>query len=514
MIKKTLILAIALAIGTLSLPAQKRKSTYTSAAELEKYLHTYSSVLREVDMWYVDSLDFKKMILAGVNATLAQTDRYTVYYSEDEQDDLRRFMTGRYGGIGAVVQQRDSMVQVSLPYTGMPAQKNDVRAGDYILSVNGKDCHGLTTREVSDLLRGKAGTMLELELMREGKTIRRSFLREEIAMPFVRHVAMLNDSVGYIAFDEFAEHAAQEFKRAAENLSREGMKYLLIDLRGNGGGLLSECLEIYSLFMPRGTEMTTTRGKVPSTIRTYKTSTAPLYADLPVYVLVDDESASASEILCGALQDMHRATLIGTKTFGKGVVQNIHNLDNNDQVKITVSRYYLPSGRCIHGEGVTPDIIVEEDSSRLLNISYDLYNRHFAFDYATRYRLQHDSIAALDTRIPCTKPLLDSTDLVQFEAYLGEVNYSYQTETGNYIDKLIEMAKHEDLDPAAMEQLQALREQLGGAYHDALWKNRKEVLQIMEAEVAERYYFEKGSFIVPLRSDPVVLKALEVIGGK
>lgn len=502
-------------IGALCVPAlHAADRNRTTSSEVEKYLQIFASVLRDVDMWYVDSLDYQKMVEAGINAMLAETDRYTVYYSENEQDMVRRFMTGKYGGIGSVVQQRDSMVQISAPQLGMPAQRNDVRAGDYIISVNGENCVGKTTKEVSELLRGKPGTPLTLVLDRDGEKVTKHFLREEIQQPFVRHIAMLNDSVGYIAFDEFSEHSAQEFRRAMSDLTAQGMKQVIIDIRDNGGGMLSECLDIYSLFVPRGTEMASLRGKVPSTHHNYRTATTPLYPDMPVYILVDENSASASEVLCGAMQDMQRATLIGCKTFGKGVVQNIHHLDHNDQLKVTVSRYYLPSGRCIHGVGVTPDVVVEEDTTRQINIAYDLYHRHYIFDYATRYRRLHDSIPAMDTRIPCTRPILDSLDIVAFEQYLVEREYTYQTSTGEYMDELIRGAQHEDIAPEVLEQLQALRASIGGDYHDALWRNKKDVLRLLESEIAERYYYAEASTIVYLRYDDVLNKALELAAGE
>ncbi|MBO4621972.1 MAG: S41 family peptidase [Paludibacteraceae bacterium] len=508
--KRIHILLICLLTAGLSLHAADK------SPQVEKNLSIFNDVLRQVDMWYVDTLNYEALTETAIHAMLKQIDPYTVYIPARKNDQVKMFTTGKYGGIGAVIMQYDStQIVVSQPYAGLPAQKNDVRAGDVILEVDGKKCLGKKTPEVSELLRGKAGTTVKIKLRREGidKPFVKEIVREEIKLPTVPHHAMLNDSVGYLDFSEFTEHSSRDFRRALEDLLSDDCRHLIIDLRGNGGGLISEALTIAGYFLPKGTEVVTTKGKLQTSSRSYKTISDPICPTLPLTILVDDHSASASEILCGSLQDLHRATLVGEKTFGKGLVQNIRKVVHDGNLKVTTAKYYLPSGRCIQGTGVTPDITVEEDSNKV-NITYSLYRGHLYFDYATRYRQLHDSIAPLSTRLD-GKPentvffTLDSLDLVDFEQFLQEKNFTYETETSRYFADLLRFAHQEDLDSATVASLEQLQTKLTTDYHAALWKHRDEVLEQLESEIASRYYFQVAPTIVALRRDPVLQRALQ-----
>lgn len=505
-----------LLLAAMMLPvfADRQKSV-----RVEKNLSIFNEVLRQVDMWYVDTLDYENLTETAIAAMLKKVDPYTVYFSKNKEDELKRFTTGKYGGIGAMIMQVDSQtIVISQPYEGLPAQRNGVMAGDVLLEVNDEKCGGKTTSEVSNMLRGKPGTTVKLKLQRPGveKPIIKEFLREDIKMPTIGYCAMLTDHVGYIEFSEFTENSSHELRRSLEWLcANQECNHVIIDLRGNGGGLISEAMNIAAMFLPIGTEVTTTKGKMESANHSYKTVSKPVFPTLGLTLLVDGNSASASEIICGSFQDLHRATLIGEQTFGKGLVQSMRNLHDGSTLKVTTSKYYLPSGRCIQGTGIKPDIVIEEDTTEKVNIAYSLYRKNMYFEYATRYRMQHDSIPMLDTRIDQSGEgtffRLDSADLADFEAFLQEKKFVYETETSRYFNELLRFADQEDLDDETVESMKALQKQMTTDYHDALWKHKDEVLHQLEMEIASRYYYQTGIATIGLRTDKVVLRALEEI---
>lgn len=513
--KKTTFALIALLSLSLTTISGAEKSP-----RVEKNLSIFNDVLRQVDMWYVDTLNYEALTETALTAMLKQIDPYTVYIPERKNETVKMFTTGKYGGIGAIIMQYDSAkVVISQPYKDLPAQRNGILAGDVILEVDGKKCKGLKTSDVSSMLRGKAGSTVKIKLQREGveKPFVKEIVREEIKLPTVPHYAMLNDTVGYMAFSEFTEHSSKDFRHALDDLcQQQGCRHLVLDLRGNGGGLISEALNIAGYFLPKGTVVVTTKGKVESSKRTYKTVSDPLYPTLPITILVDRHSASASEILCGSLQDLHRATLIGEKTFGKGLVQNIRKVVHDGNLKVTTAKYYLPSERCIQGIGIEPDIAVKDDTTKV-NITYSLYRQHLCFDYANHYHRLHDSIPALNTRLDNLEDkgffALDSLDLADFEQFLQERNFTYETETSRYFADLLRFAHQEDLDSAMVADLEALQEKLTSDYHAALWKHKAEVLSELESEIASRYYYQIAPTIIALRRDPVLARALKEIAG-
>jgi carboxyl-terminal processing protease len=492
----------------------------SKTTRIDKNLTIYTDVMRQLDINYVDTLNYDELIKTSINAMLRQVDPYTIYIPESEDDDLRMMTTGKYGGIGAIIMQRDSDVYVSDPYEHMPAAESGLMAGDRFVRVDDLECHGKTTKEVSDRLRGKPGTTLTITVERDSTLITKEIKRREIHLPAVSYATTLNDTVGYILFSEFTTNSAQDFLLALDKMvQNDGIKRLVIDLRGNGGGVIDEAIQIVSFFVPKGTEVVSTKGKVERTCRSYTTQTTPIFPDMPLVVLVDGQSASASEIVAGALQDLNRATIVGQRTFGKGLVQNIRPIAYGGHLKVTTAKYYLPSGRCIQAidyaerqkghklqrdtaGGILPDVVLTD--SQKLDITYNLYRDQLFFDYATRYRRQHDTIA------PAAHFALNDEAIKDFCLFLDEKKFTYETETGRYLGELIEMAQQEDLDSTLLADLEAFKPRLTVDYRAAIQRNRKEVERLLGGEIVKRYYYHQGYYAYMIRYDEEIERALEV----
>ena len=490
----------------------------SKTTRIDKNLTIYTDVMRQLDINYVDTLNYDELIKTSINAMLRQVDPYTIYIPESEDDDLRMMTTGKYGGIGAIIMQRDSDVYVSDPYEHMPAAESGLMAGDRFVKVDDLECHGKTTKEVSDRLRGKPGTTLTITVERDSALITKEIKRREIHLPAVSYATTLNDTVGYILFSEFTTNSAQDFLLALDKMvQNDGIKRLVIDLRGNGGGVIDEAIQIVSFFVPKGTEVVSTKGKVERTCRSYTTQTTPIFPDMPLVVLVDDQSASASEIVAGALQDLNRATIVGQRTFGKGLVQNIRPIAYGGHLKVTTAKYYLPSGRCIQAidyaerqkghklqrdtaGGILPDVVLTD--SQKLDITYNLYRDQLFFDYATRYRRQHDTIA------PAAHFALTDKAIEDFCLFLDEKKFTYETETGRYLGELIEMAQQEDLDSTLLAELEAFKPRLTVDYRAAIQRNRKEVERLLGGEIVKRYYYHQGYYAYMIRYDEEIERAL------
>ena len=505
----------------------------------DECITVFNDVLRQVDVNYVDTLNYEDLTETAINAMLRKIDPYTVYYPKKNERELRMMTTGKYGGIGSIIQQRprpeergkkkvdkDSLWTYAVnPYEGKPAQKAGVQAGDRILSVNGKSTKGQSVSEVSNNLRGVPGTTVVLELEREGvaKPFKVEIVREDIHLDPVSYYTCftadtLSEPVGFIAFNEFTDGSAQAFSNALDDLYyNQGARKLIIDLRGNGGGIIEEAIQIVNLFVDRDQLIVETRGKTTQSNRTYKTRNNPRYKDMPLVVLVDKNSASASEIVSGALQDLKRATLIGQRTFGKGLVQNVRNVAYGGHIKVTTSKYYLPSGRCIQAidyserqkghelkkdtaGGILPDIVLSDSAK--VDITYTLYINHFLFDFATRYHRLHDSIAPAETYE------VSDADIEDFCNWLDERGFKYETETSKFFGDMLRMAKHEDIDSATIAQLEALDPVLRPDFREAIHRNIDEVKQMLGSEIVLRYFYQRGQAAFAIRFDDEVKRAL------
>ena len=487
------------------LPAQNRQAT----SRADKSIAIFNDIMRQVDVNYVDTLNYEVLTQAAIDAMLRKIDPYTVYYSKKKDDDLRMLTTGKYGGIGSIIQQRDSIAWIVNPYEGKPAQRAGVRAGDRILSVDGKSTKGLSVSDVSNNLRGEPGTAVVLELEREGieQPMKVSIVREDIHMEPVSYSAVfsadsLSEPVGYIAFGEFTEGSALAFTNALDELYyTQGARRLIIDLRGNGGGIVDEAIQIVNLFVDRDTKIVETRGKTSRSNGVFKTRNNPRYKEMPIVILVDKHSASASEIVSGAMKDLHRATLIGQKTFGKGLVQNVRPVAYGGHIKVTTSKYYLPSDSCIQGVGIMPDI--EMSDSAKVDICYTLYMNHYFFDFATRFFQTHETIAE-PKRFEVTDEMIED-----FCAFLDEREFKYETETSKFFADMIKMAKHEDIDSATISQLEALQPMLTPDFRAAIERNKEEVKSMLGSEIVLRYYYQKGQAAYNLRFDEELKRALQ-----
>ena len=506
-----------------------------------KNLEVFNSIVRELDLFYVDTLDADEAVRAGIDAMLYSLDPYTEYYPEDDRSELDRMVENSYGGIGSVIawDPRLERSVISEPYEHMPAAEAGLKAGDVLLSVDGEDLAGKDNAEVSGMLRGQVGTSLRLTVQRPGteKPLEFELVRRSIELPIIPYCGVLPGDVGYICLSTFSGDPSKEFKRAFLDLKRRGIRSLVVDLRNNGGGLLDESVEIANFFLPRGKTLVTTRGKTRQATGSYKTLREPLDLDIPLAVLVNGATASSSEILAGSLQDLDRAVIVGTRTFGKGLVQTTRPLPYGGTMKLTTSRYYIPSGRCVQavdyarrdgegggvripdsltrvfhtaagrvvrdGGGVTPDIEVE--SGRLPNILFYLVKDNLIFDYATRYSLEHDRIA------PPGEFAVTDGDYADFKAMVKESGFKYDQQTGKLLESLREMAEFEGYLDGASAEFDALEKKLAHDLDHDLDHFSRDIRRMIAVEIQKRYYYQRGAVIEQLKDDEDLKAALSVL---
>lgn len=508
--------------------------------EISKNLDIFSSLYREVNMYYVDTTDPGKLMKTGMDAMLESLDPYTSFIPESEMGDFRFMTTGQYGGIGALIKNRNNSIVISEPYEGYPAQRSGLRAGDIILQVDGKSMAGKRTDEVSRALKGSPKTQVRILVGRDGVKENMEFLlvREEIKVKNVSYHAMLNNSIAYIRISHFTENAGREVSEALKELREKGtVQGVILDLRGNPGGLLHEAVNISNLFIEKGQDIVSTKGKRKEQDKTYKAINSPLDLEVPLAVLVNSSSASASEIVSGSLQDLDRAVIVGARTFGKGLVQTSRPLSYNTQLKITTAKYYIPSGRCIQaldysnrnedgsvgkvpdslmrpfktksgrtvydGGGILPDILFQ--NPKYSEISKSLLNKNLVFDYATLYQKKNKSIAAPESFN------LDDNDFNDFVNYISDKEYDYVTESEIKLEELKKKAEEEKYFPEIKNEYEALKSKIVHNKQLDVQNNKAEIKQILEEEIVSRYYYQKGRVHASLKKDREVEKAIEIL---
>lgn len=531
--KLWIILLALLPVQIISLQAQNHNNF-----EISKSLDIYASLFKELNLNYVDDINPAELNEIAIKAMLRELDPYTVFVPEADIENFQLMTTGEYGGIGSLIQQIDGKVTISEPYEGFPAQKAGLIPGDKILKINGVDTEDKNTSEVSELLKGQPGSTLNLLIDREGedKPLEKTLIREKIKLDNIPYHTVFDNGIGYILLSGFTQKAASEMKEIFMAMrEKQVLKGLIIDLRGNGGGLLNEAVDICNLFVDKGELIVATRGKTADKTSVHRTRQAPVDKDIPVVVLVNEASASASEIVAGALQDLDRAVIIGQRTFGKGLVQNVVPLSYNTQLKVTVAKYYIPSGRCIQvidytkirngeaqetdsvvatfktrngrvvfdGKGISPDIIMDEKSFSA--VSANLYAGNFIFKYANHFARNNKNIPEA-AAFKITNDIYD--DFMQF---VDEHHFTYTTESERMITKMREIASEEAYIDAVNPQLEALEQELINYKKNDIRKHREEIEELLKMEIAQRYYFQKGKIIAALDNDPDLEKAFEVI---
>jgi carboxyl-terminal processing protease len=507
--------------------------------EISKNMEIFNSVYRELNIYYVDDTKPGELMKTGIDAMLRSLDPYTVYYPESKIEDAMFMQTGQYGGIGTLINTVKDKITITDPYQGYPAAKTGLRAGDVIIRVNGKSVEGKKQDEVSELLTGAPGTEVEVTVTRFGESAPLTFRikREEIKVPDVPYYAMLDDGkTGYIKLTGFTQTASADVRSAFLSLKKQEMKQCVLDLRGNGGGLLREAINIVNLFVPKGTEIVQTRGKIPEWNKRYTALNEPLDLTMPVIVLIDEYSASASEIVSGSLQDLDRAVVIGDESYGKGLVQQTKDVAYNSKMKLTVAKYYTPSGRCIQrldyshrddesgeakavadslikpfrtrngrtvydGRGISPDVEIEAEA--MGQVVAGLIDEWLIFDWATRYRATHPSVDSVSFS-------LSDAEFREFIRFAEEQGFEYETETMRLYEEMKKIADEEKYYEDASKEFDHLLARVKPDTARDMEKFSDQIRTLLENEIAARYYYQDGRTRQSLPEDPYLRKSLEV----
>ena len=495
---------ILLITAVLGLMAGQAAVAQSRDFKLGQWTEIHNSIIKELSRSYVDTLPIDKMMRKGVDAVLEQLDPYTVYIPEEENEDLQMMLSKTYGGIGAIIhKKKDENVIINEPYFGSPAHKNGLQCGDEIIAIDGLPTKGLETKESSDRMKGKPGTtvVFTVKKVRTGDTLDIPIVRERIHFPDIEYAGMLDDTTGYIFQSGFTEGVAQQLKDKFLDLKSKGMKRLVLDLRGNGGGLMSEAVNIISLFVPKGSLAVSSKGKTPGSTHEYFTQTEPIDTQTPIIVMIDGGSASASEIVSGGLQDLKRARIIGKTSFGKGLVQSIRPLPYNGQMKVTTAKYYTPSGRCVQGVGVKPD--VEIDVPQYSRLVYSLVLGGVIDQFVIQFARSHDSIAHVE------EYHFSDADFEDFIDYAKTQDFDYRSSAKATFDKMKEELEEDGLAGVMAEELAALEKALEMDKERFIRLKKDEIIPFIEEEIATRYWFQEAGVKIRLRYDNQLMEALK-----
>ncbi len=526
--------ALVLLIGlTFSLRSQAQSNGF----EVLKSMELMDLIFQQLETSYVDDIQPGEMTKTAIDAMLKQLDPYTVYYHEANIEDYRLMTTGQYGGVGALIRKMGEFTYFAEPYEGNPAQKAGVKAGDKILSIDGKTMVGVKSDDVSSSLKGPKGTTIAVKVERQGKEINLEITRDEIKLPDVPYFGMMQSGVGYIKLNGFTQTASTDVKSAFEKLKADGATSMILDLRGNGGGLLMEAVNIVNIFVKKGQTVVTTKGRIPEENREYKTPNEPMDLKIPLVVLVDGGSASASEIVAGSLQDLDRAVIIGTNSYGKGLVQRTYDLKYGSKIKVTISKYYTPSGRCVQrleyydkeagekpkaiadsllktfttangrkvidGRGIEPEFTTEkEELSRLLA---QLVVSNIIFNYATDYYVKHEKIGDAATF------KLTPEEYNQFKEYALKQEFTYNTASEEQLEKMKKIAEEEGYYEDVKAEYDLLLAKVTPSKERDLEKFKEQINQYLSNEIVSRYYYQKGRSQQAFQGDKDVEKAMEIL---
>ena len=529
------ILALALLVAfPFGMMAQEKQNNF----EIAKSIDIYNSLLRELNLNYVDEINPGELNETAIKAMLDELDPYTVFIPESDIENAKFMTTGEYGGIGALIQYDGELTRISDPYEGWPAQKAGIIAGDAILEVNGVDCKKKNTQEVSNLLKGQPGTEVKLKIKRYGedKPLEMTLKREKVKIDNIPYYKVFDNGVAYLALSGFTRDAGKEVKdKLLEMKKNHTLKGFVLDLRGNGGGLMNEAVDIVNLFIPKAKAVVSMKGKAANANSIHPTTNDPVDLEIPLAILVDGNSASASEIVAGAIQDYDRGVIIGQRTFGKGLVQNILPLSYNTQMKVTVAHYYIPSGRCIQeidyshkkdttqtktdtlgkpfktlggrtvyeGHGIMPDVKVKRDA--YATVTAYLFAKNYIFDYANKFHHEHKSIAHAESF------QIDEATYQDFMKFVKDKKFAYTTESEKAIEKLKKTAKEEGYLDKIKPQIELLEKNLAAEKENDLISNRKDIEELLRSEIVGRYYYQKGRIIASLNDDPDLKRAFEIL---